>query len=146
MKSESFFFFFFFFCFFFTVRGGTLSHHSFCDGKEEAVENFRKYLRIPTVHPSPPYILALDFILDLARSIGLHPSRVVELVENKGIALLTWQGSDPSLPSVLLNSHMDVVPVEVKKPLSTSGCSCMRMYCTECRDTNFMIGSRRYVY
>ena len=26
-------------------------------------------------------------------------------------AILTWEGSDPSLPSVMLNSHVDVVPV-----------------------------------
>lgn len=26
-------------------------------------------------------------------------------------AIITWQGSDPSLPSLMLNSHMDVVPV-----------------------------------
>lgn len=28
---------------------------------------------------------------------------------NKPIVLATWQGSEPSLPSVLLNSHYDVV-------------------------------------
>lgn len=83
-----------------------------CAGKEGAVERFRQYLRIPTVHPSPDYQPALHFILSLSDSIGLHPAQVVELAENKGIALLTWQGSDPSLPSVLLNSHMDVVPVK----------------------------------
>lgn len=26
-------------------------------------------------------------------------------------AIITWEGSDPSLPSVMLNSHIDVVPV-----------------------------------
>ena len=26
-------------------------------------------------------------------------------------AIITWEGGDPSLPSVMLNSHIDVVPV-----------------------------------
>lgn len=31
--------------------------------------------------------------------------------ETKPIAVITWQGIDPKLPSIILNSHMDVVPV-----------------------------------
>ncbi|XP_015775121.1 PREDICTED: aminoacylase-1-like, partial [Acropora digitifera] len=27
------------------------------------------------------------------------------------VVILSWEGSDPSLPSIMLNSHMDVVPV-----------------------------------
>lgn len=27
------------------------------------------------------------------------------------MAVLTWQGTEPTLPSIVLNSHMDVVPV-----------------------------------
>lgn len=34
---------------------------------------------------------------------------MIELVPNKPIVLATWPGSDPSLPSILLNSHYDVV-------------------------------------
>ncbi|CAH0482190.1 unnamed protein product [Peronospora belbahrii] len=37
--------------------------------------------------------------------------QVFSLVENKPIVLATWQGKTPSLPSILLNSHYDVVPV-----------------------------------
>lgn len=29
----------------------------------------------------------------------------------KPIVILTWEGTEPLLPSILLNSHMDVVPV-----------------------------------
>ena len=25
--------------------------------------------------------------------------------------VITWEGQDPSLPSIILNSHIDVVPV-----------------------------------
>lgn len=83
-----------------------------CTGMEGALQHFRQYLRIPTAHPSPDYASALRFILSLAHALSLHPTRIVELVPGKGIALLTWQGSDPSLPSILLNSHMDVVPAK----------------------------------
>lgn len=30
---------------------------------------------------------------------------------DKPVVILTWLGKDPQLPSLLLNSHMDVVPV-----------------------------------
>lgn len=30
---------------------------------------------------------------------------------NKPVVILTWQGTEPALPSIILNSHMDVVPV-----------------------------------
>lgn len=29
----------------------------------------------------------------------------------KPVAIITWVGQQPELPSLLLNSHMDVVPV-----------------------------------
>ena len=31
-------------------------------------------------------------------------------IENE-VHIMTWEGTDPSLPSLLLNSHTDVVPV-----------------------------------
>lgn len=31
--------------------------------------------------------------------------------EKKPIVVITWEGSQPELPSIILNSHMDVVPV-----------------------------------
>lgn len=31
--------------------------------------------------------------------------------ETKPVAVITWLGTDPTLPSIVLNSHMDVVPV-----------------------------------
>jgi aminoacylase len=36
-------------------------------------------------------------------------------VAGKPIVILTWEGSEPGLPSILLNSHIDVVPVEETK-------------------------------
>lgn len=31
--------------------------------------------------------------------------------EDNPVVVMTWQGSQPELPSIMLNSHMDVVPV-----------------------------------
>lgn len=33
------------------------------------------------------------------------------MTEKKPVVILTWVGTDPNLPSIVLNSHMDVVPV-----------------------------------
>jgi hypothetical protein len=50
------------------------------------------------------------FLKKQAVSIGL-PLQIYFVVSGKPIVVLTWEGSEPALPSVLLNSHMDVVPV-----------------------------------
>ena len=34
-----------------------------------------------------------------------------QLVKGKPIVIISWEGTDPSLSSVILNSHIDVVPV-----------------------------------
>lgn len=39
------------------------------------------------------------------------PVQVHEVLPKKPVVVMTWEGSQPTLPSVLLNSHMDVVPV-----------------------------------
>lgn len=39
------------------------------------------------------------------------PIDVIEIVPKKPIVIISWTGSKPELPSILLNSHMDVVPV-----------------------------------
>ena len=36
--------------------------------------------------------------------------QVTECVADKPVLVMTWTGQDPSLPSVMLNSHTDVVP------------------------------------
>ncbi|KAL6214195.1 hypothetical protein ACLB2K_013633 [Fragaria x ananassa] len=78
------------------------------------LELFQKYLQINTAHPKPLYQEAADFILTEANSLSLQ-SQTLEFVPNKPLVLLKWPGSDPSLPSILLNSHTDVVPAEHDK-------------------------------
>lgn len=36
--------------------------------------------------------------------------KILELVPNKPVVLASWIGTEPELPSLLLNSHYDVVP------------------------------------
>jgi aminoacylase len=39
------------------------------------------------------------------------PIKIYELAAGKPIVIITWLGEEPDLPSIMLNSHMDVVPV-----------------------------------
>lgn len=80
------------------------------DDEHPAVTLFRDYLRIKSVQPNPDNQGCVDFLKVQAEKIGL-PMRILELVPGKPIVIMTWEGSDPSLPSLLLNSHTDVVPI-----------------------------------
>jgi acetylornithine deacetylase/succinyl-diaminopimelate desuccinylase-like protein len=104
----------------FISTAAVLSYGSNKRGEEEEEEHaavlrrFRNYLQINTAHPSPDYKSAVEFLLSQASEIGLD-SRVLEFVEGKPLVLLTWKGEDPSISSILLNSHTDVVPAEREK-------------------------------
>ncbi|XP_061396693.1 aminoacylase-1B-like [Musca vetustissima] len=77
----------------------------------EEIEYFREYLRIPSVHPKPDYSKCLDFLKKQSESLEM-PMRVFYPVnKDNPVVVLSWPGTDPSLPAILLNSHMDVVPV-----------------------------------
>lgn len=76
----------------------------------DAIDLLKEYVQIPTVHPSPNYEPAMDFIAKLGKLSGFNFTRV-DALPGKPVAILTLKGSQPSLPSIMLNSHMDVVPV-----------------------------------
>ncbi|KAH3816581.1 aminoacylase-1-like [Dreissena polymorpha] len=78
--------------------------------ENQAVTNFRKYLRIKTVHPNPDYDGAVAFLEKQAKEIGL-PYKIIKVCPQREVVIMTWEGQEPSLQSVLLNSHTDVVPV-----------------------------------
>lgn len=82
--------------------------------EDELISRFQTYLRTSTAHPKPNYQEAVDFILSQAKSLSLE-SKVIEFVQGKPVVLLKWVGKNPSLPSILLNSHTDVVPAEEHK-------------------------------
>ncbi|XP_037892485.1 aminoacylase-1-like [Glossina fuscipes] len=79
--------------------------------KNEEIKIFREYLRIPSVHPDIDYTPCVEFLKKQANKLGLpfkiyHPAQ-----ETKPVVIITWKGTQPELPSIILNSHMDVVPV-----------------------------------
>ena len=98
--------------------------------EKPCITRFREYLRIETVQPSPDYGISLiideysevifvylnftgscvEFLRRLAKEMNLT-SEVVEFEPGMPIVLMTWPGNEPDLPTVLLNSHTDVVPV-----------------------------------
>lgn len=52
----------------------------------------------------------VTFLKKQAKELNL-PVRIYELVPKKPILIMTWVGKEPNLPALMLNSHMDVVPV-----------------------------------
>ncbi|KAK1287666.1 hypothetical protein QJS10_CPB19g01807 [Acorus calamus] len=82
--------------------------------QQQQLEHFQQYLRIRTAHPHPDYASAADFLTSLATSAGLE-TLTLEFSPGKPLLLLTCRGSDPTLPSILLNSHIDSVPAEPLK-------------------------------
>lgn len=81
------------------------------NGFEEADEIPRllQYLRIRSVQPTPDYASCVSFLVKLAN--GLRLTHQVHYFNNKPLLVMTRQGAEPALPSLLLTSHMDVVPV-----------------------------------
>ncbi|KAK9078986.1 hypothetical protein SSX86_000655 [Deinandra increscens subsp. villosa] len=84
-----------------------------------AITRFQQYLRINTAHPHPDYSAAVSFLDGLAKSIPipnlLHTRTLYLTTPQKPLLLVTLPGSNPSLPSILLNSHLDSVPAEPSK-------------------------------
>lgn len=63
---------------------------------------------------NPPIVgQAILFLMAQATALGL-PMRVFNAGGDptKPVAVITWEGSEPALPSIELNSHMDVVPAD----------------------------------
>lgn len=75
-----------------------------------ALRNFQQYLQIPTVHPNVDYAKCVKFLENQAEELQL-PIQVIYLKPKKPVVIITWVGVQDELPSVFLNSHMDVVPV-----------------------------------
>lgn len=80
----------------------------------QAINNFKEYLRIPSVQPDIDYSSCVEFLQKQGSAIGLD---VVVLGTTVGqpVVILSWKGRQPQLPSLLLSSHMDVVPVYADK-------------------------------
>ncbi|XP_034488735.1 aminoacylase-1-like [Drosophila innubila] len=77
----------------------------------EEVRIFREYLRIPSVHPNVDYTPCVEFLKRQAASLSLPVDVVYLRSEASPVVIIKWLGKQPELPSIILNSHMDVVPV-----------------------------------
>lgn len=53
----------------------------------------------------------VEFLQRQAADLGLPVNVYYPVNANNPVVVITWEGSQPSLPSILLNSHTDVVPV-----------------------------------
>lgn len=99
----------------------------------EEIQLFREYLRIPSVHPNVNYgdiisisklstkrliekFVLLDpcvtFLKKQAATLDVPVSVCYPGNEKCPVIIMTWKGKNPNLPSIMLNSHMDVVPVD----------------------------------
>nr|XP_036674004.1 aminoacylase-1 [Drosophila suzukii]XP_036674005.1 aminoacylase-1 [Drosophila suzukii]XP_036674006.1 aminoacylase-1 [Drosophila suzukii] len=81
----------------------------------EEIKIFREYLRIPTVHPNVDYTACSEFLKRQAASLDLPVEVIYPVNEQNPVVVLKWLGSQPELPSIILNSHTDVVPVFADK-------------------------------
>lgn len=53
----------------------------------------------------------MKFLQKQAKNLKLPVTIHYPAHPEKPVVILTWIGTEPKLPSILLNSHMDVVPV-----------------------------------
>lgn len=52
------------------------------------------------------------FLKEQAKNLGLPVEICYPARQECPVVVITWKGLNPELPSILLNSHMDVVPVD----------------------------------
>lgn len=53
----------------------------------------------------------MDFLKKQAASLNLPVSIYYPADDKNPVVVITWEGSQPDLPTIMLNSHIDVVPV-----------------------------------
>ena len=79
-----------------------------------AVASFSRFLRMRTDHPSPDYSAVPALLQEYASAAGFALRRE-ELVAGHPLFIVTWAGSEPAAPALVLMCHMDVVPVDAGK-------------------------------
>ncbi|CAN8064180.1 unnamed protein product [Agarophyton chilense] len=78
-----------------------------------SIHRLQEYLRIRTDHPNPSYLEAQYFLNRTVASLIPNASfSAHNFVQGKPVILIRIDGTNPQLPSLLLNSHTDVVPSE----------------------------------
>jgi len=85
---------------------------------EKLITFFRAYLQVKTVHPNPDYQAVFALFEKQALRDGFECSYIslpslhkqVHKQAERKVMVITQRGSDPTLPALGLNHHMDVVP------------------------------------
>jgi aminoacylase len=80
---------------------------------KEIVEFFQKYIRIKTAQPDPNYRDAIALFINQAQEDGF-PFEVITLESGYPALVISLPGANETLPSLILNHHMDVVPASVE--------------------------------
>jgi aminoacylase len=82
--------------------------------RDSRIERLITYLNINTCHPKPDYPTAISFLKSEYTRIGL-PFHIEEPTTGFPIFIAKWEGRNSSLPSIMLNSHMDIVKADKEK-------------------------------
>lgn len=75
-----------------------------------SVRKFQEYLRIRSDHPNPDQESAVKFLNEYAIELDIEVENVDVGEKRSTVVLMKLEGRDPALPSLVLNSHWDVVP------------------------------------
>ncbi len=78
---------------------------------QECISVFQRLVQFDTSNPPGNETPAQKFIGDLLRADGFSPV-IIESAPGRGNLICRWEGTDPSAPSILVASHMDVVPAD----------------------------------
>lgn len=76
---------------------------------DQMITVLQDYIRIDTGHPKPDYHAALQLFKKQAQKDGFL-FRQINLPSGNPVGIISFKGVDESLPSLVLNHHMDVVP------------------------------------
>ncbi|KAG9147731.1 hypothetical protein Leryth_014892, partial [Lithospermum erythrorhizon] len=75
---------------------------------------FQTFLQINTTHPTPDYISPTTFVTNFASSIpNLKYKTLYFTKPNKPLILITWEGTNQTLPSIL-QLYFDSSPAEIR--------------------------------
>lgn len=85
------------------------------DPAEEVVEICRNLIRIDTTNTGddsgPGERKAAEYVAALLSEVGIE-STIVEVTPGRTNVVARWEGTDPSLPPLLVHGHLDVVPAQ----------------------------------
>ncbi len=83
--------------------------------REEAITDLVEMVKFRTISgegaANGSYDACGAWLMRKLEAIGLEVAILPESVDHKPIIVGKWEGTSPELPSILLNSHYDVVPV-----------------------------------